>query len=104
RPAAVPPPRVGVVGGAGDGLRQPMCVGGEPERSPVAGGPDPRWVDLNDCRLGPREAARWEKPPLTVEAPPGTSRTRATTACGTDHPAHADAAGHARQHFHAHEP
>jgi hypothetical protein len=100
---AVPDHHVGIVVGAADGLRQGAGVGGKPEWSPVAGGADPRRVALNDCRLGSQRGGQVGESPLTVEAPPGTSRTRAYQGLrdGSPHPAHADAAGHARQHFHA---
>jgi hypothetical protein len=51
-PEAVPDDHGGIVAGAADGLRQGICLGGEPERSPVGRLADPRRVDLDDRRSG----------------------------------------------------
>jgi hypothetical protein len=73
-PEAVPDHHVGIVVGAADGLRQGAGVGGKPEWSPVAGGADPRWVDLNDCRLGPQRGGQVGEIPVNRRGATGNKQ------------------------------
>jgi hypothetical protein len=65
---------VGIVVGAADGLRQGAGVGGKPEWSPVAGGADPRWVDLDDGRLGPQRGGQVGEIPVNRRGATGNKQ------------------------------
>jgi hypothetical protein len=85
-PEAAPDDHGGVVAGAADGLRQGVCMGGEPERSPVGRLVDPRRVDLDDRRSGFKGGGRLRVVPVDGRCASGDQQdTRFARADGGAH-------------------